>query len=115
MTIRTTTEVFITTRFAAAHRWKDAPDKYPLLKNFHRHEFHVKLWKKVSHDNRDIEFVDLKHQVIDFIRSNWEGRSLELSCEQFAGRLMLAFGASAIEVSEDGENGAIVHAEEVVE
>lgn len=101
--------VYIQTRFVASHRWRNAPDEFPLLRHFHRHEFHVRICKEVTHDNRQIEFIRLKREVDEFIRQNWKDRTdLELSCEQFAGRLLIAFDASMVDVSEDGENGAVV-------
>ena len=104
------TRIFITCRFAAFHFWKDAPKEHAYLRDLHRHVFHVRLEKAVEHDDRDIEFIELKTRVQKHcqsylaIRAKVEG----LSCEQMAIRLLERFEADLVEVSEDGENGAIV-------
>ncbi len=103
------TVVFITTQFEGFHRWKDAPDKWAYLRDWHRHIFHVRLEIPVEHNNRDIEFIDLKARVHDYL-CGWTNR-FELSCEQIAGDLLAKFSASRVEVSEDGENGAVVAGE----
>lgn len=103
-----TVTVFCRLRFEAAHRWIDAPDRYPFLRNYHRHEFHVQIGVEVTHDGRQVEFIDLKNQVRLWLDSHWAGRNLDLSCEQMASQLAESFMASYVEVSEDGENGAVV-------
>jgi hypothetical protein len=103
------TYIFITTVFEGWHRWKDAPQAYAYLREWHRHLFHVKVWMGVSALNRQIEFIEFKSQVNDLL-SCWSGfeNKFELSCEQLAEELMLHFNAAAVEVSEDGENGALL-------
>lgn len=103
-------EVFITTRFAALHRWPNAPEEVAFLRDFHRHEFHVKLCVPVSHNDRDVEFIMLKEGVDSYIRRTYEGCKFPFSCEHIASDLLTVFGASRVEVSEDGENGAVVTA-----
>lgn len=102
------TEVFCTLRFTALHRWKEPILGKEYLKDFHRHEFHVKAWKTVSHFDRDIEFIKLKEDITQFVREAYENKETEESCESIANVLLLAFGLSRCEVSEDGENGALV-------
>lgn len=102
------TMIWCTTEFQGWHRWKDAPDEVSYLASFHRHIFHVKLTLKVEHQNRAIEFISLKQKVNEFIAKKWANRYFEESCEQIAACLLTNFGAYQVEVSEDGENGAIV-------
>jgi hypothetical protein len=106
--------VWITTSFEAWHRWPDAPKELGYLKQHHRHIFHVKLMKEVTHDNRDIEFHTLKHSVMDRISSHYKYAYTSKSCEQMAKELLEYFNASMVEVSEDGENGATVIREQCI-
>lgn len=99
-------QVFITTRFEGMHRWENAPDDVSFLRNIHRHVFHVRLVKSVSHEDRDIEFIQLKRRVDRYIYNMGDLGS----CEMIASDLLRAFEADCVEVSEDGENGAIVTA-----
>lgn len=103
------TSVFVTTRFVGFHRWKDAPEQHAYLRNWHRHVFHVRLTVSVNHDNREVEFIDLKKQVDEYIACIFVlPGPFEHSCEQIARLLLDYFSASEVEVSEDGENGAIL-------
>lgn len=102
------TRVYVRTTFAACHRWQAAPEETAFLRNWHRHLFHVKVTVSVTHDDRRVEFFSLKKRVEDYILFNYAGAYFELSCEQIASDLLRALDADEIEVSEDGENGAIV-------
>lgn len=101
--------IWVTARFEGWHRWKDAPDECAYLRDWHRHMFHIKLGVQVTHANRDIEFIGLKAKLDTHLRTytGYEKR-FELSCEQIALALQVVFNASFVEVSEDGENGALV-------
>lgn len=104
------TIVWITTQFEGIHSWLDAPKEVSFLRSYHRHIFHVKLAVKVTHLNRDVEFVLLKRRVDQYLQETFVGKGLDLSCEQMAEQLFNEFGAEWVEVSEDGENGARVEA-----
>lgn len=101
------TSVWVTTQFIGFHRWKDAPDEVKFLRDWHRHVFHVKLGVPVDHNNRDIEFILLKDKLSYFISANF-AKQFEYSCEQIAEMIVTKFNGSFCEVSEDGENGALV-------
>lgn len=105
----TLTTVFVTTKFMAYHRWKDAPPEVSFLRYWHRHLFHVRVDVPVSHGNRDVEFFTLKEKLQQHLRDVWEGTRFEFSCEQIADALLAKFDAFKVEVSEDGENGATVY------
>jgi hypothetical protein len=63
----------------------------------------------VTHDEREIEFVDLKKRLDQFILGElMDGHTDQRSCETWAGRIGDHFGAKRCEVSEDAENGAVV-------
>ncbi len=100
--------VWIQTLFEGFHRWKEAPEDIAFLRDYHRHIFDVKIGLEVSHNDRAVEFFQLKRQVDLYIKEHLEGKHFELSCEMIATLLLKQFGASFVEVSEDGENGATV-------
>lgn len=102
------TRIFVTLQFEGYHRWKDAPEEHAFLRDYHRHLFHVRVELPVDHSNRDVEFIAFKRKVQSWCANytGWEAR-FEYSCEQLAEKILRAFEASRVEVSEDGENGAI--------
>jgi hypothetical protein len=108
------TEVFVTCQFEGFHCWPEAPDEFAYLRTIHRHIFHVRLHKEVKHNDRDIEFIELKRQVLDYCLKTYGSghdqapRWSRFSCEDVAHDLFSMFNATRVEVSEDGENGTIV-------
>jgi len=112
------TAVWVTAQFDALHYWPEAPDNVAFLRCPHRHVFHVKVSVMVEHDNRDVEFFKLKGDL-QAVLSQFVGTTSTLSCEQWChvirGQLCFTFGYShvlEVEVSEDGENGAVVFFDE---
>lgn len=78
----------------------------------HRHIFHFKVSIEVTHDDRDIEFIQFKR----WLENLYSGGTLALdykSCEMISNDLHAQIAARypgrdvIIEVSEDGENGSI--------
>lgn len=105
--------IFVTTRFEGFHRWEDAPEEVAFLRSLHRHIFHVRAEKEVAHDDRQIEFILLKRRIdadIAQIQSSPQKSHETWSCEQWARYLIAREFLSKCEVSEDGENGAVVEA-----
>lgn len=108
------TFVFVTTRFVGFHQWPGAPDQVAYLRSRHRHEFHVRAEKRVTHNDRQIEFIQLKQEVDAVIQQalgpEEHGRLgvATWSCEQWATYLIARLDLTKCEVSEDGENGAVV-------
>jgi len=97
------------------HNWPDCPfDEVDYLKVPHRHIFHIKAYKEVFHDDRDVEFIMFKHQIISHIRTRYFDVPKQLcvfgamSCEMLAAELCDQFDLTRCEVSEDNENGGIV-------
>jgi len=79
----------------------------------HRHIFHFKVWIGVTHDDRDIEFIQFKR----WLENLYKEGTLQLdykSCEMMSGDLYDAISnkypgrETWIEVSEDGENGSFI-------
>jgi hypothetical protein len=79
----------------------------------HRHIFHFNVAIQVFHNDRDLEFIQVKRWLENLYRG-----TLELnhkSCEMIADDLYLAISNRYpdrdihITVSEDGENGATIY------
>jgi len=79
----------------------------------HRHIFHFKVWISVTHDDRDIEFIQFKR----WLENLYKEGTLQLdykSCEMMSGDLYDSISNKYpgrevwIEVSEDGENGSFI-------
>ena len=79
----------------------------------HRHIFHFKVWISVTHDNRDIEFIQFKR----WLENLYKEGTLQLdykSCEMMSQDLYDSISQKYpnrevwIEVSEDGENGSFI-------
>ena len=79
----------------------------------HRHIFHFKVWIGVTHDDRDIEFIQFKR----WLENLYKEGTLQLdfkSCEMMSNDLYDSISQKYpgrevwIEVSEDGENGSFI-------
>lgn len=121
MTLETTTWATVRLRYDAHHRWDNAFEKVEFLQNEHRHEFHVTVRVQQFHNDRDVEYIHLKRRLKDWIQSEYlpEDRDLgQKSCEMMAEdileQLVEWHGEDRryrIEVTEDGENGALLEVE----
>ena len=92
-------------------------DQYDVsfLANPHRHIFHFRVWLGVTHNDRDVEFIQFKRWLEKLYSSTQGVLSLDYkSCEMMADDLYVQIAAKYpgravwIEVSEDGENGALI-------
>jgi hypothetical protein len=116
-------KIWVTFQKEGMHRYPAAAtdpalatgDEYDVsfLANPHRHIFHFRVWADVIHNDRDIEFIQFKRWLENLYRDN----TLQLdykSCEMMADDLYIQIAsrypnrAVWIEVSEDGENGALI-------
>lgn len=79
----------------------------------HRHIFHFKVWISVTHNDRDIEFIQFKR----WLENLYNNKTLQLnnkSCEMMSDDLYAQIRAKYptreiwIEISEDGENGSFI-------
>lgn len=104
------TSVWITTQFEGFHCWPECPfEEVSFLRDRHRHIFHIKAWKEVTHLDRDTEFVLLKHKIEAYLWQQYpDGELGSYSCEMLAQELINEFKLCACSVSEDGENGAMI-------
>lgn len=107
--------VYCTLQVEGVHRWLECPiEEVSYLRDYHRHIFHVKASVNVTHDDRFVEFIELKHKIQAYLRSRYWNQEWQLlhfgdrSCEMIARELISEFHLSECEVSEDGENGAVL-------
>lgn len=109
------TEVYCTLQIEGTHNWPNCPfDEVDYLRVPHRHVFHIKAYKQVFHDDRDVEFIMLKHAIGKYFEIYYDTeKKLHVfgakSCEMIARELITAFGLCKCEVNEDNENGAILY------
>lgn len=95
--------------YEATHRWEGA-DSIPevsFLKYPHRHVFHIRCLKSVDHDNRSIEFIVWKRQILKYLEKYDHDFGLK-SCEMIGRELLEEFDCVEVRVMEDGENGAVI-------
>ncbi|MBP6424146.1 MAG: hypothetical protein KA278_00335 [Flavobacterium sp.] len=101
-------KIIINLQVEGLHQWKDCPIKeVDFLKDRHRHIFHICIKKTVSHNDRDIEIIYLKREVLNYLGT----QPIEFgnkSCETIAEELLKEFDADYVSVLEDNENGAEV-------
>lgn len=109
------TKVVVQTQVEGLHYWENCNiEEVSFLKYPHRHIFYIRLEKEVVHDDRDIEIIKLKRDILEYINYKWfdiEKNIVNfngLSCEMIAKKLLIKFKADKVEVLEDNENGAIV-------
>lgn len=103
--------IIVTTKFSAIHHWPGCYiEEVSYLKNPHRHEFHVQVKAPVIHDDRHIEFINLKNRIETWLQKNWDKKDLgQMSCEQMCTSLLNVFlELTYVRIMEDNENGAEV-------
>lgn len=109
--------VYVTARVAGFHNWPEAPAEVGYLASQHRHVFHVRVEWKVDHDERQVEFHIALGWLWDALTCLYgsrrpiyfQARSCETIAIEIGKQLQLAGPLPfAVEVSEDGENGARV-------
>lgn len=106
-------QIIVKLNVAGLHLWQNCHiEEVEYLKNLHRHLFYITCYKTVKHDDRDIEFIQLKQKIEKWINEKYYkefyGCCLfdKMSCEMIAVELINAFGLDTCEVLEDNENGA---------
>ena len=114
--------ITIRTQFEGIHCWPEAPEEVRFLRKRHRHIFQIRVNVEVEHNDRDVEFIMLKHRVDNWLNTKYEqsgegnvwhmGR---MSCEQVAEEVIETVQqfvgdkrTITVFVSEDGENEATV-------
>ena len=127
-TVKNKSFIWVTFQREGIHRYPEAAIDPTLktgdwldvsfLANPHRHIFHFRVELEVYHDNRDVEFIQMK-RIIESWYSNGTLTLDYKSCEMLATDLhqkvsdMWPDRDVQIEVSEDGENGCRLYWEQV--
>ena len=123
--IRPNKMIWVTFRKEGIHKYPAAltdptlatGDEYDVsfLGHPHRHIFHFRVWLSVTHNDRDVEFIQFKRWLEKLYSSNEGVLSLDYkSCEMMSDDLYAQIQAKYpdrevwIEVSEDGENGSFI-------
>jgi hypothetical protein len=123
--IRPNKMIWVTFRKEGIHKYPAAAtdpnlatgDEYDVsfLANPHRHIFHFRVWLSVTHNDRDVEFIQFKRWLEKLYSSNQGVLSLDYkSCEMMSDDLYAQVSQRYpnrevwIEVSEDGENGSFI-------
>lgn len=90
-------------------------DKYDVsfLGHPHRHIFHFQVWIGVTHDDRDIEFIQFKRWLQNLYGDNilnLDYKSCEMIADDLYNQISVRYPNRSvwIEVSEDNENGALI-------
>jgi len=106
---RLKTNIIVNLTHSATHYWERCDiEEVMYLKHPHRHVFHFKCKKEVSHDDRDIEIIMLKNSIKAFLNETYPKTFGGMSCESIAKELIFAFDLNYCSVLEDNENGAEV-------
>lgn len=114
--------ITIRTQFEGIHCWPEAPEEVKFLRDLHRHIFQIRANVVVDHNDRDVEFIMLKHRVDEWLNTKYEQGGAgnvwhmgRMSCEQVAEEAIEVIKqfvgdqrTITVFVSEDGENEAMV-------
>lgn len=112
------TNVIVKLELDGMHNWPSAKEMFPevkFLSDMHRHKWFITAKKQVNHDDRDVEFIMFKRDIIDYLHEEYydsRTRTHEFgsrSCEMLAKEIMEAFDCVYVSVFEDNENGAEVY------
>jgi hypothetical protein len=118
--------VIVTMQIEGMHNFPAAKELFPevgFLADSHRHQFHIKCSKEVTHTDRDVEFIMFKREVLQYLHEKYSIKTKieglytggfnvlffgPMSCEQIAEDIFTQFECEWVEVWEDMENGARV-------
>lgn len=112
------TNIVVTLQVEGLHCWPAARKEFPevgYLSDPHRHIFHITAKKRVRHNDRDIEIIMFKKDMLSHIKRQWWDKEYcthefgPLSCEMLAKYLLETFSLDYCQVLEDNENGAEVY------
>jgi hypothetical protein len=90
-------------------------DEYDVsfLANPHRHIFHFRVWLSVTHNDRDVEFIQFKRWLENLFAQGTmtlDYKSCEMMSDELYDIIHTKYSDREvwIEVSEDGENGSFI-------
>lgn len=112
-------DIFVTFKVLGLHCWPDAPARRAYLRALHRHWFGVRVSTEVKHDDREIEFHDLRdyaEQMMSGLGRPAGAVTIDfgvMSCEHIARELGALLAREyrrsfTVTVDEDGECGGTV-------
>ena len=96
------------------HRWPGATDRRAYLANLHRHLFVITVSMEVTHDDREVEFHDLRDEAVKlFSELGSNGDMGAMSCEHMARSMAKNLAGRyvrevTVSVFEEDEFGATV-------
>ena len=110
----TNKQIFVTFQKEGIHKYPDAPEGVEFLQYPHRHMFHFRVEIDVFHNDRDIEFILFKRELERLYSDGileLDYKSCEMMADDLADYIYKKYPRRnfLIEISEDGENGAICH------
>lgn len=120
----TQTNIVVRFQLEGFHNFPAAKELFPevsFLSDRHRHIFHFECVKRVNHDDRDVEFIMFKRDIMSWLINKYGvhvypedhppfSYQLEfgsMSCEMIGKELLNTFNLESCSVFEDGENGAV--------
>jgi hypothetical protein len=79
----------------------------------HRHIFHFRVWLGVTHNDRDVEFIQFKRWLENLYKDSTlslDYKSCEMMSDDLYAQISQRYPGREvwIEVSEDGENGSFI-------
>jgi hypothetical protein len=113
---RVLTLIVVKGQFEGIHNWPNCPHNgVDFLRVPHRHIFHVTAKFKVSHDDRELEFILTKRSLENYLFQSYHRFDLgPKSCEMLAKEIGNYLNDNIgpiymVSVSEDDENGSEVY------
>jgi hypothetical protein len=121
--IRPNKMIWVTFRKEGIHKYPAAAtdpnlatgDEYDVsfLANEHRHIFHFRVWLGVTHNDRDVEFIQFKRWLENLYKDatlSLDHKSCEMMSDDLYAQISQRYPSREvwIEVSEDGENGSFI-------
>jgi hypothetical protein len=115
--------IWVTFRKEGIHKYPAAAtdptlatgDEYDVsfLANEHRHIFHFRVWLGVTHNDRDVEFIQFKRWLENLYKDSTlslDYKSCEMMSDDLYAQISQRYPSREvwIEVSEDGENGSFI-------
>lgn len=105
--------IYVQSQFISYHKWAKAPKIVAFLRNWHRHVFKVRIDLGVEHNERELEFFMVLADL-DAVLKPWQHTQVSWSCEKFCEKIAVHLRPKyptlfMVGVSEDGENGAVLH------
>jgi hypothetical protein len=106
--------IFVTYQREGIHKYPGAANLpgVEFLASPHRHMFHFKITLQVYHDDREVEFILFKRELekqYDNGTLQLDYKSCEMMADDIASYIISHYPGRdlTVEVSEDGENGAV--------